>query len=56
MPKSFQLSKRYQQMILFIRLKIHPNRLYYRIFSGDNLGQVETIDVGDVAKWRQKLI
>ena len=30
--------------------------IYYRNFSGDSLGQVEAVDVGDVAKWRQKLI
>ena len=32
------------------------NTKYYQNFSGDSLGQMEAFDVGDVAKWRQKLI
>ena len=30
--------------------------LYYRNFCGDSLGQVEAVNVGDVAKWIQNLI
>ena len=29
---------------------------YCQNFRGGSLGQVEAVDVGDVAKWRQKLI
>ena len=32
------------------------NYPYYWNFNGDSLGQVEEVDVGDVAKWRQKFI
>ena len=50
MPKSFRLSKRYQQRILLISLKMHPKKF--------NIKEIlmEAVDVGDVAKWRQKLI
>ena len=30
--------------------------VYYRNFSGNSLEQVETVDVGNVAKWRENLI
>ena len=30
--------------------------VYYENFSGDSIRQVEAVDVGDVAKWRQNLI
>ena len=32
------------------------NYSYCQDFNGDNLGQVEAVDVDDVAKWRQNLI
>ena len=36
-------------------IKQYRNK-YYRNFSGDSIGQVEAVDVGDVVKWRQILI
>ena len=41
---------------LTITVEICTKFLYYRNFSGDSLGQVEAVDVSDVAKWKQKLI
>ena len=56
--QSVSISRIYYKHDDFIFINVYNIKInwYYRNFSGDSLGQVEAVDVGDVAKWRQKLI
>ena len=62
----FIIFQRYSQIIgiiksililLYLNLLVEISQYQYcQNFRGGSFGQVEAVDVGDVSKWRQKLI